>query len=191
MKIGLLGGSFDPLHNGHLALAETAVIALSLDKVLFLPSGNHPLKKHKTILPAEKRLELIQTALQDFPIFEASRLDMEHNGFSYSSELIKRLRELHPEDELFFITGDDIISELPKWHEWKWLLQNVQFVVAKRPDTERDKWQNLDYLEYFIFIDMKPHDISSTEIRKKVKKNLNLHGLVPENLEREINSLYR
>ncbi|MFC1898660.1 nicotinate-nucleotide adenylyltransferase [Candidatus Cloacimonadota bacterium] len=190
MKIGLLGGSFDPLHNGHIALAETAVRALSLEKVLFLPSGNHPLKKEKTILPAEKRYELTQKALLNYPNFEASRQDMKHDGFSYSSELIKRLKEIYPEDEFFFITGDDIIAELPKWHEWKWLLQNVQFVVAERPDTDRYKWQNLDYLEHFIFINMKPHDISSTAIRRRVKQKLDISNLVPEAILSEVNSLY-
>ncbi|MDO9578670.1 MAG: nicotinate-nucleotide adenylyltransferase [Candidatus Cloacimonadales bacterium] len=191
MKIGLLGGSFDPLHNGHLALAETAAKALELDKVLFLPSGNHPLKKEKNVLPAEKRFELVEKALQNYPNFEVSRLDMEQEGFSYSSELIKRLKDISPENDFFFITGDDIIAELPNWHEWEWLLQNVQFVVARRPDTDRDKWQHLDYLEYFIFIDMKPHDISSTEIRKKVKNKESIKGLVPESIEQEIKDLYR
>lgn len=191
MKIGLLGGSFDPLHNGHLALAETAAKALDLDKVLFLPCANHPLKKDKTILTAEKRFELIQTALRDLPLAEASRLDMEHDGVCYTSDLIRRLRLIYPEDELFFITGDDIISEFTKWHEWEWLLQNVQLVVAKRPDTERDRWQNLDYLEYFTFIDMKPQDISSTEIRKRVMMRQDIAGLVPESIEREVKELYR
>ena len=190
MKIGLLGGSFDPLHNGHLALAETAVRALSLNKVLFLPSGKHPLKKDNSTLPAEKRFDLTQKALQDHPSFEASRLDMEHDGFSYTSELIKRLRNLHPEDELFFITGDDIIAELPKWHEWEWLLQNVQFLVAGRPDTNRIKWQNLDYLEHFIFINMKPHDISSSEIRRRVKKKLDISDFVPLSILEDIKKLY-
>jgi len=191
LKIGLLGGSFDPLHNGHLALAKTAVRALSLNKVLFLPSGNHPLKKEIRILPAEKRFNLVQKALNEYPAFEASRLDMDSDGFSYSSDLIKRLRELHPNDELFFITGDDIVAELPKWHEWKWLLQNVQFVVAGRPDTNRLKWETLDYLEYFIFIDMKPHDISSTEIRRRLKNSDSIKDLVPENIENVIHNLYR
>lgn len=191
MKIGLLGGSFDPPHNGHLALAETAVKALELDKILFLPSGNHPLKKEKSVLPAEKRFELTQKVLQNYPNFEASRLDMGQDGFNYSSELIKRLKEIYPEDELFFITGDDIVAELPNWHEWEWLLQNVQFVVAKRPGTDRDKWQNLDYLEYFIFIDMKPHDISSTEIRRRIIKKIDIAGMVPESIESEVKELYR
>ena len=71
-----------------------------------------------------------------------------------------------------------------------WLLQNVQFVVAKRPDTNREKWQDLDYLEYFLFIDMKPQDVSSTEIKKRIKDNKNISGLVPKIIEEEIVSFY-
>jgi nicotinate-nucleotide adenylyltransferase len=190
LKIGLLGGSFDPFHNGHLALAETAARALLLDKVFFLPSGNHPLKNGKSVLPAEERFNLVQQALQNHSKFEASRLDMDRDGFSYSSELIKRLKTIYPDDELFFITGDDIVCELPKWHEWKWLLQNVKFVVAKRPDTQREKWQNLDYLDFFSFIDMKPHDISSTEIRRRVKAKLDVSDLIPSSILTEVQSLY-
>ena len=190
MKIGLLGGSFNPIHTGHLALAQTATQALELDKVLFLPTGNHPLKQNINILPAEKRFQLVQKAISSYPVFEASKLDMEDTDLSYSAELIKRLHKLYPEDELFFLTGDDIITELPQWHNWEWLLQNVQFVVTKRPDTNREKWQDLDYLEYFLFIDMKPQDVSSTEIRQKIKANKSISGLVPKIIEEEIVKFY-
>jgi nicotinate-nucleotide adenylyltransferase len=190
MKIGLLGGSFNPIHAGHLALAQTATQVLELDKVLFLPTGNHPLKQNMNILPAEKRFQLVQKAITLYPGFEASKLDMENIDLSYSVELIKRLRKIYPEDELYFLTGDDIITELPQWHNWEWMLQNVQFVVAKRPDTNREKWQDLDYLEYFLFIDMKPQDVSSSMIREKIKRGENISGLVPEEVEQEICKLY-
>ncbi len=190
MKIGIFGGSFDPFHCGHLTLAKTAKKALDLDKVLFFPTGNHPLKKNKTVLSADQRFQLIKKALQDYPEFVASRLDMQSDAPSYTSHLIEKLREIYPEDELFLIAGDDIVVELPKWHQWQWLLQNVQFIVARRPDTDRDNWDDLDYLEYFTFIDMKPHDISSTEIRRKLKKKEDITDLVPKCIEQEIKKLY-
>ena len=190
MKIGLLGGSFDPIHMGHLTLAQTATQALELDKVLFLPTGNHPLKKNKNILSAEKRFQLVKKAINSYPDFEASKLDMEDADLSYSAELIKRLRKLYPEDDLYFLTGDDIITELPQWHNWEWLLQAVQFVVAKRPGTNREKWQDLDYLEHFLFIDMEPQDISSTEIRQNINNKKSISGLVPQIIEEEIISAY-
>ena len=190
MKIGLLGGSFNPIHTGHLTLAQTATQALELNKVLFLPTGNHPLKQNINILPAEKRFQLVQKAISSYPAFKASKLDMEDTDLSYSAELIKRLRKIYPEDELYFLTGDDIITELPQWYNWEWLLHNVQFVVAKRPDTNREKWQDLDYLEYFLFIDMKSQNVSSSEIRKKIKNKKNISGLVPKIIEEEIVKFY-
>ena len=190
MKIGLLGGSFDPPHNGHLALARTAQRALELDKILFLPTGNHPLKNNNNVQSAEKRFLLIEKAIADFPKFEVSRLDMNSDRPSYSSELIKRIRGIFPDVELHFITGDDIISELPHWHNWSWLLENVQFVVAQRPDTDRSKFLQLDYLEHFIFIKMPPHDISSTEIRKRIKQKKDVSDLIPVSIKSEIIKLY-
>jgi len=190
VKIGLLGGSFDPPHNGHLALAETALKGLELEKILFLPSGNHPIKKNKTVLSANQRFNLIEKAIADFPLFEASRLDMNEERPSYSAELIKRVRGIFTDSELYFITGDDIVQELPKWHNWQWLLKNVQFVVAQRPDTNRSKFDKLDYLEHFIFIKMPPHDISSTEIRKRIKAKQDISDLVPNCIKSDLITLY-
>ncbi|MCF7794022.1 MAG: nicotinate-nucleotide adenylyltransferase [Candidatus Cloacimonetes bacterium] len=191
MKIGILGGSFDPLHLGHIALAETAKKALNLDKVLFLPSGNHPFKKNTTILSAEKRYELVSKALKNYPGLETSRLDMVEDKTSYTSDLVRSLQEIYSEDELFMIAGDDIVAELPNWYEWKWLLENIQFVIAQRPETDRDIWDDLDYLEYFTFIKMPQHDISSTEIRRRIKQNKDISGLVPESILSEIKKYYK
>lgn len=190
MKIGLLGGSFDPLHNGHLALANTALKALNLDKILFLPAGNHPLKKNEFILPAEKRFKLIEKAVSGVAEFEASRLDMCENRPSYSAELIIRVRGNFPDSELFFIAGDDIVMEIPHWHNWRWLLENVQFVIAQRPDTDRSQFFKLDYLEYFIFIKMPPYRISSTDIRRKIKIKEDISALVPKIIVPDIFRLY-
>lgn len=186
MKIGLLGGSFDPPHFGHIALAHTALKALELDKILFLPSGSHPLKKNQTVLPAEERFKMVEKAISDFPQFEASRLDLNQNRPSYSAELIERVRGIFSDSELYFITGDDIVLELPKWHNWQWLVQNVQFVVAQRPDTDRSKFTELNYLEHFVFVKMPPHDISSTEIRKRIRAKQDISDLVPNNIIKEI-----
>lgn len=191
MKIGILGGSFDPLHFGHIALAQTAQTTLNLDKVLFLPSGNHPLKGNKTVLNAKQRLDLVKKVLQKYPVFEASALDMQHTDKSYTYELIKRLQKNYPQADLFMIVGDDIVEELPKWFKWKWLLENVKFIVAARPDTNRQNWHNLAYLENFNFIKMPPHDISSTQIRQMVKNNLDITGLVPEIILTEVKKYYK
>ncbi|MCK4652874.1 MAG: nicotinate (nicotinamide) nucleotide adenylyltransferase [Candidatus Cloacimonetes bacterium] len=190
MKIGLLGGSFNPIHNGHIALANEAYNTLNLDKILFLPSGNHPLKRNDEILPFGIRFKLIEKVLDNYPDFEASNLDSQYEDLSYTDELIKRLKKQFPDDEFFFIVGTDIIKELPLWHNWHWLLNNVNIVVANRPDTNKTTWKNLDYLNKLNFIEMKPVDVSSSMIRDKIKRSDSISGLVPEEVEKEICRLY-
>jgi nicotinate-nucleotide adenylyltransferase len=190
MKIGLLGGSFNPIHNGHIALANEAYNTLNLDKILFLPSGNHPLKRNDEILPFGIRFKLIEKVLDNYPVFETSNLDSQYEDLSYTDELIKRLKKQFPDDEFFFIVGTDIIKELPLWHNWHWLLNNVNIVVANRPDTNKTTWKNLDYLNKLNFIEMKPVDVSSSMIRDKIKRSDSISGLVPEEVEKEICRLY-
>jgi len=190
MRLGLLGGSFDPPHNGHLALANTALKALDLNKIIFLPSGSHPLKKNSTVLTAEQRFNLTEKAISSFTQFEVSRLDLSTDKPSYTADLVKRINNIFPDSELYFITGDDIILELPKWHNWEWLLKNVQFVVAQRPGTDRSKLLELKYLEHFIFIKMPPHEISSTMIKDRIKGGQDISDLVPDSIEKDVIGLY-
>ncbi|MCK4694644.1 MAG: nicotinate (nicotinamide) nucleotide adenylyltransferase [Candidatus Cloacimonetes bacterium] len=190
MKIGLLGGSFNPIHNGHIALANAAYNTLKLDKILFLPSGNHPLKRNDEILPFKTRFKLIKTVLENYPQFKVSDLDSQYENLSYTDELIKRLKMQFPDDEFFFIVGTDIIKELPLWHNWHWLLNNVNIVVANRPDTNKTTWKNLDYLNKLNFIEMKPVNVSSNMIREKIKRGESISGLVLEEVEKEICRLY-
>ncbi|MCD4795708.1 MAG: nicotinate (nicotinamide) nucleotide adenylyltransferase [Candidatus Cloacimonetes bacterium] len=190
MKIGLLGGSFNPVHNGHIAMAKAVYNELELDKIWFLPSGNHPLKKNTEIISFDKRFKLIDSALKNFPQFEASEFDRNYENLSYTDELMKRLIKDFPSDEFFFIVGADIIAELPLWHNWKWLLDNVNIVVVNRPEVDRANWKNMEYLKKLTFIEMKPVDVSSSMIREKIKRGKSVSGLVPEEVEKEIYRLY-
>jgi len=190
MKIGLLGGSFNPVHNGHLAIAKNALKQLELDKILFLPVGMHPLKTDRHIPPFEIRYKLLETVLKPFPDFKVSSLDEKSENLNYTDELIKKLKIKFPDNEFFFITGDDIVLELPRWHSYKWLLDNVKIVVFNRPDTDKSDWKNLDYLNKLIFLEMKPVNISSNEIREKIRNRESISGLVPEVVEEEISKLY-
>lgn len=190
MKIGLLGGSFNPVHNGHLAIAENALEQLELDKILFLPVGMHPLKTDRNIPPFEIRYKLIETVLNSFPDFEVSTLDEKSENLNYTDELIKTLKSKYPDNDFFFIAGDDIVSELPRWHNYRWLLDNVKIVVFNRVHTDKSEWKNLDFLNRLFFLEMKPVNISSKEIREKIKNCENISGLVPEKVEEEIIKLY-
>ena len=190
MKIGLLGGSFNPVHNGHLAIAENALEQLELDKILFLPVGMHPLKTDRNIPPFEIRYKLLETALKSFPDFEVSNLDKKSENLNYTDELIKKLKIKFPDNEFFFIAGDDIVLELPRWHNYRWLLDNVKIVVFNRPDTDKSDLKNLDYLNKLFFLEMKPVSISSNEIREKTKRGESISGLVPEIIINEVKKIF-
>ena len=190
MKIGLLGGSFNPVHNGHLAIAKNALEQLELDKILFLPVGMHPLKTDRNIPPFEIRYKLLKTVLKSFPDFEVSNLDEKSENLNYTDELIKRLNSKYTDNEFFFIVGDDIVLELPRWHNYRWLLDNVKIVVFNRPDTDKSDLKNLDYLNKLFFLEMKPVSISSNEIREKTKRGESISGLVPEIIINEVKKKY-
>jgi nicotinate-nucleotide adenylyltransferase len=191
LKIGIIGGAFDPIHLGHLALAHSAQKALDLDKIIFLPAGNHPFKKDNTLCSAEERYHLIEKAIKGVDNFELSRLDMQEDQISYTADLVRKLQEIYSDNELYLIVGDDIVQDLPLWHDWEWLIRNIQFVVARRPDTDRDRWINLDYLEYFIFIDMKPFPISSTKIRQAISEDDPIEDFVPQIIKDDVIRLYK
>ncbi len=190
MKIGLLGGSFNPVHNGHVELAQTALDSFDLDKILFLPSGNHPLKKYKSILPIEIRYDLTKKVIASKPRFEISRLDMETETPSYTKLLVMRLNKIFPNDKFYFIAGSDIISELKKWHDYKWLLNNIEFIIAHRPDIDKTRWSELEYVDKLNFMEMKPINISSTMIRKMIVKGKDISLLVPANIKNDLITLY-
>jgi len=190
MKIGLLGGSFNPVHNGHIELAQTALDSFNLDKILFLPSGNHPLKKDHSIPSVNIRYELTGKAIASYNNFDISRLDMETTEPSYTKFLLMRLQNVFPHDKFYFIAGSDIISELRKWHDYEWLLNNIEFIIAHRPDIDKASWNKLEYIDKFHFMEMEPVDISSTMIRKMIIEGKDISALVPPIIEKELISLY-
>jgi len=190
MKIGLLGGSFNPVHNGHIKLAQTALDSFGLDKILFLPSGNHPIKNHSNIPPIEIRYDLTKKAIASKPSFEISRLDMETDTPSYTKLLVMRLNKIFPDDKFYFIAGSDIISELKKWHDYRWILDNIEFIVAHRPDIDKTMWNKLEYVDKLNFMEMESVDISSTMIRKMIAKGKDISLLVPANIRNDLITLY-
>jgi nicotinate-nucleotide adenylyltransferase len=190
MKIGLLGGSFNPVHNGHLELAQTALNSFHLDKILFLPSGNHPLKNHNSITPVEIRYNITKKAIASNPNFEISRLDMETAKPSYTKLLVMHLNKVFPNDEFYFIAGSDIVSELKKWHDYKWILDNIEFIIAHRPDINKFAWNELEYIDKLHFMEMESIDISSTMIREMIRQNKDISALVPANIKNELIILY-
>jgi nicotinate-nucleotide adenylyltransferase len=141
-RLGLLGGTFDPPHYGHLLAAEEAAWQLQLERVLFLPARQNPLKRDEPGTPADQRCEMVARAIADNPLFEVSRLDIDRPGPSYTADLLRTLAD--PGRELFFLVGADILPELPRWHRPDEILRLARLVVVNRPEAAQP---DMDALE--------------------------------------------
>lgn len=137
--IGIMGGTFDPIHTGHLLTAEFVRDAYGLEKVLFIPAAHSPFKLDKRVASAEDRLAMTELAVAGNPHFEASDIEMCREGVSYTSDTIAALHEYFgPEVPLYFITGADAINDLPDWHQPWELLASCHFIAARRQGTALD-----------------------------------------------------
>ncbi|MBN1442109.1 MAG: nicotinate (nicotinamide) nucleotide adenylyltransferase [Planctomycetes bacterium] len=137
MKLGILGGTFNPIHVGHLAVARAVRRALSLDRILFVPAGRPP---HKTadLAPAEDRLEMVRRALVGLEGMEACDVEVRRDGLSYTVDTLEILRERYPEADLFFLIGSDTVGELESWRNLPRILEIVRLVVVNRPGHGAD-----------------------------------------------------
>ncbi|HLY65289.1 MAG TPA: nicotinate-nucleotide adenylyltransferase, partial [Chloroflexota bacterium] len=134
MRIGILGGTFDPIHYGHLVAGEEVRCALGLERILFVPAARPPHKVDYKVSPAELRLEMVRLAIADNPAFEVSTVDVDRAGYSYTVDTVAMLQErLGPHAELFFILGEDALADLPTWHHPEKLLQMCQLIAVNRP----------------------------------------------------------
>ncbi len=192
MNIGVLGGTFDPVHNGHLIVAEEAKNRLNLTEVIFVPAGQPWLKVDRIITPAEHRLQMLRLALADKPYFKLSAMEIERAGPSYTVDTITELQgQLDAEDELFFILGQDNLVQLPQWREPSRLIQLCYLVAVPRPGSPRPKLKELEAsipgISQRVMLMDKPHvDISAEAIRDRVVRGLSVRHLVPEPVNRYI-----
>ncbi len=191
VKIGLLGGSFDPVHNGHVALARAA-LAAGMDRVLLIPAAQAPLKPSAVRASSEDRLAMLRLAVGDCPGAEVSDVEIRRGGVNYTIDTVRTLRAEHSGDQLFWIIGADQLARLGAWREIGALTELVEFLCAVRPGHGLEppaglpglRWRRLEGPEW---------DVSSTEVRARAERGESLAGLVPdkaiEYLER--NRLYR
>lgn len=198
MDIGILGGTFNPIHIGHLVAAEEARMALGLREVLFIPAGQSWLKGDRAILPAEHRVEMVRLAIVSNPHFKLSTLEVERPGESYSVDTMEELRRQYGSaGRLFFILGSDSLMTLPRWKQPARLVQLCQLVVMNRPGPP----PNMAALEEsipgvsrrIVLLDMPGMDVSSTDIRERVLCGRSIRYLVPAEVENYIleHRLYR
>jgi len=192
MNIGVLGGTFDPVHNGHLIVAEEVKTRLNLAEIIFVPAGQPWLKAERPISPAEHRLQMLRLALADKPYFKLSTIEIERTGPSYAVDTVAELRDkLGSEDELFFILGWDSLAELPQWREPSRLIKMCYLVAVPRPGYPRPKLKTLEViirgLSQRVMLMKKPEiDISASAIRERVARGLSIRHLVPEPVNRYI-----
>ncbi len=202
MKLGLLGGSFNPIHVAHVRMAEAAREALGLDRVLFIPARLPPHKLTTDLAPEADRLAMSRLAVQDVPGFEVSDVEMRRSGASYTIDTIEALRrEFGPDAEFFFLIGSDTLAELPTWREIGRLSMLCRFVPMIRPGAPQPDAAKLakgvgEAEACAIFgrmAPMPPLDISSSDIRRRLAEGRSVEGLVAPAVEAYIRraGLYR
>lgn len=199
-RIGISGGTFDPVHYGHLLIAETIREQFELDKVVFIPSGKPPHKLQGGVSDAEHRYTMVHRAISSNAFFEASRIELERNGFTYTVDTLEALRTAYGENtRLFFIIGADIVHDIINWRQPDRVFKLCEFIAVMRPGFNRSnftaeikalvtRYGARIHIAYAPLI-----DISSTVIRDRVSKGLSIKYLLPEPVESYItcNNLYR
>jgi len=172
-KVGILGGTFDPPHNGHMQIAEAAYAQLGLNQVLFIPSKEPPHKKRPDIIDVELRYEMVKLAVKGYPDFSVSRIEIEKSGVSYSVETLKVLREAEPDTEFYFIVGSDAIPELKTWKNIDEIFSLCKFAVGLRPG-----FKDYQVPERMVFLKGVFPDISSSRIRQMLRSRESVEDLV-------------
>jgi len=206
-RLGILGGTFNPIHYGHLAAAEEVLDRLKLDRVLFIPSYLPPHKLEEDVPSAAQRMEMVRLAISGNAHFESSELEIKRGGTSYTIDTIEALLHTYPGAELYFITGLDTFLEIQTWHDWEKLLTQCCFVVLSRPGYRFADMMKIDFMKraekelialdrgdmkhalirsntFTIILETVPlYDISSTDIRQRVKEGRSVKYHLPEAVE--------
>ncbi|MGQ9471201.1 MAG: nicotinate-nucleotide adenylyltransferase [Candidatus Aminicenantales bacterium] len=214
-RLGLFGGTFNPIHNGHLKVASEVSGFFSLDRVLFIPSRLPPHKPAWEVVSGEDRLRMVELAIKGYPQFEASSIEVERPGPSYSILTIKKIKQEYLVAEIFFLLGIDAFLEIKTWKDYDQVLRSCSFIVVSRPGFTLnqatailgDEWKDRVIevkktssihqpskagILIFLF-PMASLDISSSEIRRRLHEQEPVSGMLPEAVEKYIhqNKLYR
>ena len=191
--IAILGGSFNPVHYGHLKMAEAAMESSHFSKVLFIPTGTPYHKEQKSLLPFSDRLKLLELAIENCPDFAFSPIEGEREGNSYTFDTVRELLRQNPTESYSLLIGTDQFLTLRSWHKIEELAKLVHFYVANRNgEMELTTFlQEKDALEKELslsceLLSMQAIDISSTEIRNRLKEGKSIHGMLPRPVEKYI-----
>ena len=185
-KVGIMGGTFNPIHNGHLLLAQAARGSLNLDRILFMPSGNSYMKETSQILDGDTRAQMVRLALLENPYFLFSDLELKREGATYTCDTLAILKAQNPQTQYYFILGEDNLLTLKCWKNPAFILQNCVIagaVRASEDNTRIKKAAELLKKEYQADIRILPTrriDISSSEIRERLKNGQSVRYMLPE-----------
>jgi nicotinate-nucleotide adenylyltransferase len=191
-KLGIMGGTFDPIHNGHLIVAQEVAYKLGLAQVLFVPAADPPHKQHQVVAPVEQRVEMVRLALQDNPLFEVSLVDVERVGPSYTVDTLEILHQQYAGQtiEFYFIIGADAAADLLKWHRPQRLLELTKLAAVGRPGyiLPLDRLQAaMPELENRLELVTAPLvEIAAHEIRERIYKGAPVKYLLPSSVEEYI-----
>ena len=184
-KIGILGGTFDPIHTGHLVLADELREKLKLERVIFIPSASPPHKTEHQLSSAAHRFEMTKLALKGNSHFSVSDIELKREGLSYTVETLRKLKELYKDSEIHFLTGSDVLDEITTWKEPDEIYRLAKIVIGIRPGF--DEFDPEDHFaKRSIILRITGVDVSSTHIREKVAKGESIKYLVPSEVEEYI-----
>lgn len=185
-KVGIMGGTFNPIHNGHLLLAQAARESLNLDRILFMPSGNSYMKETSQILDGDTRAQMVRLALLENPYFLFSDLELKREGATYTCDTLAILKAQNPQTQYYFILGEDNLLTLKCWKNPAFILQNCVIAGAVRASEDNSRIKKAAELlkkEYQADIRILPTrriDISSSEIRERLKNGQSVRYMLPE-----------
>jgi nicotinate-nucleotide adenylyltransferase len=186
MKLGIFGGSFNPVHIGHLLVAEDIIEKLKLDKIIFIPAFRPPHKAQ--LLSFEQRWKMLKLAIEKNPVFERSSLEKKRGGKSFTIDTLRELKMKYPKDQLYFVMGTDQYAELSSWKEPNRLFGIAKIAVIQRPGFPKEKFGT----QKPAFIEVIQIDIASAEIRNRIRQNRSVRYMLPEKVRQYIikNRLY-
>lgn len=173
-KVGILGGTFDPPHYGHLLIANEVLSELNLDEIWFMPNQEPPHKKKSDSVENTDRLQMLELSIEGNSAFKIEKIELERSGPSFTVDTMKILNEQFPNHQFYFIIGADMIEYLPKWHKIDELIELVQFVGVQRPEYSSET----DYPIHYV--DIPAFEVSSSMIRKRVNQGMTVRYLLPD-----------
>lgn len=192
MKIGIMGGTFDPIHFGHLLMAEQAREAMKLDQVWFIPTGAPPHKQGKEITAAEDRLKMVQVAIRDHPQFRCLDIEIQRQGPSYTLHTVQQLTHIYPKFHFYLIMGADMVKNLPQWYKIEEILQLVGVIGLHRPGYIATDIP--DFIENHVYWveKMIETNLSSTFIKEQIQSDKSVRYMIPDSVYQYIKeqSLY-